>query len=67
MARRQYPFHVIEPKWQQFWRSQATFRAWNPGEPIPEAHPFGQRHGLGGRTPSKEALPPKCYILDMFP
>ena len=67
MARRQYPFHVIEPKWQQFWRSQSTFRAWNPGEPIPETHPFGQRHGLGGRTPSKEALPPKCYILDMFP
>ena len=30
-SRRQYPFHLIEPKWQQFWEIQQTFRAFNPG------------------------------------
>ncbi|MBX3730981.1 MAG: leucine--tRNA ligase [Verrucomicrobiae bacterium] len=67
MARRQYPFHVIEPRWQQRWAAQQTFRAWNPGEHIPEGHPFGVRHGLSGRNPGAIALPPKCYLLDMFP
>ena len=67
MSRRQYPFHVIEPKWQQRWESEQTFRAWNPGEHIPASHPFAQRHGLGDQTPAASALPPKCYILDMFP
>jgi leucyl-tRNA synthetase len=67
MSRRQYPFHRIEPKWQQRWAAQQTFRAWNPGEAIPEGHPFGLRHGLAGRTAPSEALPPKYYILDMFP
>ena len=28
--RRQYPFHLIEAKWQRYWDAQATFRAWNP-------------------------------------
>ena len=64
--RRQYPFHLIEPKWQRFWESQATFRAWNPGDAIPENHPFAIRHGLRGNAPP-EQLPPKFYILDMFP
>ncbi len=67
MARRQYPFHLIEPKWQQFWDTEQTFRAWNPGEPLPATHPFAARHALGGLTPSASELPPKCYILDMFP
>jgi len=58
--RRQYPFHLIEPKWQQNWDQQQTFRAWNPGEQIPEEHPFAQRH-------PGPVLPPKYYILDMFP
>ena len=58
--RRQYPFHLIEPKWQQHWDQQDTFRAWNPGENIPEEHPFAERHQGG-------VLPPKYYILDMFP
>jgi leucyl-tRNA synthetase len=64
--RRQYPFHLIEPKWQQFWENQATFRAWNPGDDIPASHPFAQRHGLRGPV-APEQLPPKFYILDMFP
>jgi leucyl-tRNA synthetase len=61
-GRRQYPFHLIEPKWQRLWERQETFRAWNPGE-IPSAdHPFAVRHaGI------KPELLPKFYILDMFP
>jgi len=64
-ARRQYPFHLIEPKWQQHWEKQETFRAWNPGEAIPEAHPFARRHGKNKADAA--TLPPKYYILDMFP
>lgn len=56
--RRQYPFHVIEPKWQRLWEEQNLFRAWNPGEEVPNGHPFSRRHST---------LPPKHYILDMFP
>jgi leucyl-tRNA synthetase len=58
-ARKQYPFDLIESKWQKFWDDQETFRAWNPGEPVPVNHPFAKRHGKN--------LPPKFYILDMFP
>jgi leucyl-tRNA synthetase len=57
-ARKQYPFDLIERKWQRKWDEQETFRAWNPGEPIPPEHPFAKRH---------QTLPPKYYILDMFP
>ena len=64
--RRQYPFQLIEPKWQRRWAQQGTFRAWNPGEPIPGDHPFARRHRLEGPC-EPAALPPKCYILDMFP
>ena len=59
--RRQYPFHLIEPKWQGLWDTQSTFRAWNPGDAIPSDHPFAKRHQ------QTTALPPKYYILDMFP
>jgi len=62
MARRQYPFHLIEPKWQHHWEREQTFRAWNPDETVPASHPFAQRHG---KTPPGEV--PKYYILDMFP
>ncbi len=62
MARRQYPFHLIEPKWQRQWDRKQTFRAWNPNEMVPASHPFAQRHG---QTPPAEV--PKYYILDMFP
>jgi leucyl-tRNA synthetase len=57
-VRRQYPFHLIEPKWQTHWDQEQTFRAWNPGESIPASHPFAKRHS---------ALPAKYYVLDMFP
>ncbi|MDB6122436.1 MAG: leucyl-tRNA synthetase [Pedosphaera sp.] len=57
-GRKSYPFHLIEPKWQSLWDRQQTFRAWNPGEAIPKEHPFAQRH---------QTMPPKYYILDMFP
>ena len=67
MSRRQYPFHLIEPKWQQRWDAEATFRAWNPGDSVPATHPFGVRHQLAGKTPGAAELPPKFYILDMFP
>jgi leucyl-tRNA synthetase len=65
-SRRQYPFHLIEPKWQQIWDIQQTYRAFNPGEEIPENHPFARRHKLSGR-PAATQLPQKFYILDMFP
>ena len=65
-SRRQYPFHLIEPKWQQFWDIQQTFRAFNPGESVPEGHPFARRHRLSGQVTATQ-LPPKFYILDMFP
>jgi leucyl-tRNA synthetase len=61
-GRRQYPFHLIEPKWQREWANREAFRAWNPGDAIPPEHPFALRHV--GKKP--EQLP-KFYILDMFP
>ncbi|MFM8359882.1 MAG: class I tRNA ligase family protein, partial [Verrucomicrobiota bacterium] len=67
MARRQYPFHLIEPQWQSRWAAEQTFRAWNPGETLPPGHPFAVRHGLGGTAPAAAQLPPKFYLLDMFP
>src|SRR5687768_7721273 len=66
-GRKQYPFNLIEPKWQQFWEEQQSFRAFNPGEVLPSAHPFAMRHGLKGKKVSASELPPKYYILDMFP
>jgi leucyl-tRNA synthetase len=66
-SRRQYPFHLIEPKWQQTWEQQQAFRAFNPNDSVPEGHPFGVRHNLSGKVARAEALPPKFYILDMFP
>ena len=65
-SRRQYPFHLIELKWQQTWEQQQAFRAFNPGEEIPANHPFAARHKLSGKV-SATQLPPKYYILDMFP
>ena len=65
-ARKSYPFHIIEPKWQQHWLENETFKAWNPGEAIPKDHPFALRHELSGVVSGGD-LPPKYYILDMFP
>src|SRR5271154_6359979 len=64
--RKQYPFHLIEPKWQKVGDEQQAFRAFNPNEEIPANHPFAQRHKLSGKV-SATQLPPKFYILDMFP
>src|SRR5437762_133253 len=61
-SRRQYPFHLIEPKWQRHWDTRQTFRAWNPGELVPAEHPFAKRHS----KVRPEAVE-KFYILDMFP
>jgi leucyl-tRNA synthetase len=69
-SRRQYPFHLIEPKWQQAWEQQQAFRAFNPGEAIPANHPFAIRHGADSLSADKVAkgqAPAKFYILDMFP
>jgi leucyl-tRNA synthetase len=69
-SRRQYPFHLIEPKWQQAWEQQQAFRAFNPGEVIPANHPFAIRHGADSLAADKVAggkAPAKFYILDMFP
>ncbi len=57
---------MIEDKWQRQWDAQATFRAWNPQDEIPASHPFAKRHGLAGAAGVGQ-LPPKYYILDMFP
>ncbi len=65
-SRRQYPYHLIEPKWQKIWDDQQAFRAFNPGDDIPAGHPFARRHQLSGKV-SAAQLPPKFYILDMFP
>ncbi|PTY04155.1 leucine--tRNA ligase [Verrucomicrobia bacterium LW23] len=32
-VRKQYPFAQFEPRWQQFWLENRTFRAADPGEP----------------------------------
>src|SRR5438874_445692 len=58
-SRRQYPFHLIEPKWQEHWERHQLFRAWNPGEAIPPSHPFARRHKIGTRdeTPHPGPLP----------
>ena len=65
-GRRQYPFHLIEPKWQARWDEHDSFRAFNPGEDVPAEHPFARRHGLAGPAEAGQ-LPAKFYILDMFP
>jgi leucyl-tRNA synthetase len=66
-SRPQFPFRSIEQRWQSVWDQEATFRAWNPDDTVPATHPFGVRHGLTGKAPAAAELPPKFYILDMFP
>jgi leucyl-tRNA synthetase len=65
-SRRQYPFHLIEPKWQKVWDEQQACRAFNPGETVPAGHPFAQRHGADAMVAGRKT-PEKFYILDMFP
>src|ERR1700677_2270377 len=49
-SRRSYPFHLIEPKWQQIWDAQQAFRAFNPDDLVPDGHPFGLRHQVSGKV-----------------
>jgi len=50
-TRKQYPFDLIEPKWQNHWEANKTFRA-NDGPAAGHPSPVPR---------------PKFYILDMFP
>ncbi len=65
--RRQYPFHLIEPKWQRDWLDRKTFRAFDPGEPVPDSHPFRRRHKKPVAPSKADPYAPRRYILDMFP
>ena len=67
-SRRQYPFHLIEPKWQQFWEEQQTFRAWNPGEEDSRrTHPFAQRHGAMPWRPAARPCRPNSTFSTCSP
>lgn len=66
-SRRQYPFHLIEPKWQHAWDQNHSFRAFSPGDAVPADHPFALRHGIKSGAAETSQLPRKFYILDMFP
>ncbi len=69
-GRNQFPFPQFEARWQRQWETQQAFRAWNPGDVLPAAHPFTVRHGADALGPAKIAsgqAPGKFYILDMFP
>jgi leucyl-tRNA synthetase len=65
-TRKLYPFEEIEKKWQAYWLENQVFKAWNPGDAIPENHPFAIRHAPNSGSTLAE-LPPKFYVLDMFP
>ncbi len=39
----------------------------NPGGVLSSGNAFAKRHGLEGKKVSAADLPPKYYILDMFP
>jgi len=60
-------FHLIEPKWQRFWDTRQTFRAWNPGDSIPPEHPFAKRHGLREKVPAAAASAQVFTFSNMFP
>jgi leucyl-tRNA synthetase len=65
--RKQYPFDLIEARWQRFWLERKTFRAFDPGGAVPEQHPFRRRHGKATAPTRKEPYAPRFYVLDMFP
>ncbi len=65
--RKLYPFDIIEKKRQKIWDEKQSFRAFNPGEQIPDWHSFGKRHNIAGKIVNAKDLPPKFYVLDMFP
>jgi hypothetical protein len=51
-SRRQYPFHLIEPKWQQAWDEREKFRAFNPGETIPAQSSYDE---LATHSPNEKS------------
>ena len=54
--RRQYPFHLIEPKWRRSWEAAALSRL-EPRRGHPPDHPFAGRHGLSGKVPRTSFRP----------
>ena len=60
--RKKYPFDVIEPKWQHFWRENKTFAAKEPECPSAQV-PKSLSPNLGTEAPRHL----KLYVLDMFP
>ena len=64
-SRRQYPFHLIEPKWQAQWETEQTFRAWNPGDELPAAHPFAARHKISGNHLGHSAAQHKANMQNL--
>ncbi len=55
-SRRQYPFHLIEPKWQKIWDEQQAFRAFNPGEKFRRTIRLRIRHELSGKVAATARL-----------
>jgi len=66
-GRKQYPFDLIEPKWQAIGNNNRHFargiraKRFHPGILLRRATSW-----RAGRLSSSE-LPPKYYVLDMFP
>ena len=61
-VRRQYPFHLIEPKWQKLWDQQQTFRAWNPGRSQSRRSIRLRKRHISGSLPA-EILHPRHVPL----
>jgi leucyl-tRNA synthetase len=62
--KKQYPFPVIEPKWQKFWLENKTFAA-KETEFTAEAQRAQSPNIQRSTTPPLHR--PKLYVLDMFP
>jgi leucyl-tRNA synthetase len=65
--RKQYPFDLIESEWQQSWSEKKVFRTFDPGEKLPDSHPFKERHGRDLAPTLEDRYAPTFYVLDMFP
>jgi len=65
-VRKQYPFDIIEAKWQRYWLENKTFKAKEPECPsaqVPRSPSQDSTQAL--RHSGTQAL--KYYVLDMFP
>jgi len=56
--RKKYPFDVIEPKWQHYWRENKTFAA---------KEPACRSNSGAAALKHLDSSAPKLYVLDMFP